>query len=221
MKTLIAFALLISAAAAHGQLTTSDGRLNTFCGPTPRVPPLALPAPRLPPGLPKQLKGTVCTEALVTADMKGAAVGWWCPRITPENAQIAGPYAVKWDAITLPMLVDFGMLLMPGVDTGAKLLEMQTKYQTLNILDMCDVWHPLVDRLNAIYPPPLPLPQQGWKANGTTIFKYASGRLTVPTSRKATLGAACDGVTVVTAGAYTYQGLVGGPLDEKTACTRP
>lgn len=219
MKTLIVLALLIASAAAQGQLVMPDGRLNTFCGPTPRVPPLALPSPRLPPGLPKQLGGN-CTPALVTADGVGGAVGWWCPRITPENAQLA-LYAVKWDAVTLPMLVDFTLLLLPGVDNTAKLLEMQTKYQSLNIRDMCNVWNPLAARLNAIYPPPLPLPQQGWKANGTTIFKYASGRLTGATTRKATVGAACDGITVVTAGAYTYQGLIGGPADEKTACTRP
>jgi hypothetical protein len=69
--------------------------------------------------------------------------------------------------------------------------------------------------------PPIGTPQAGWKAAGTTIFKYANGRLTSATTRKATAGAPCDGVTVVTAGASVYQGLVGGPADEKTACTKP
>lgn len=70
-------------------------------------------------------------------------------------------------------------------------------------------------------PPPIGTPQSGWKATGATIFKYANGRLTSPTIRKATKDAACDGVTVVTAGTLIYQGLVGGAADEKTPCVKP
>jgi hypothetical protein len=207
---------------AHGQLIMPDGRLNTACATTGREPPLPVPPPpRFAPGLPKQLKGP-CTEALITGNWKGGAVGWWCPKVTPEKAQIA-LYAVTWERLTLPMLVDFGMLLMPGVDNAEKMKEMQTKYQSLDLLDMCDIWNPIAANLNAIYPAPLPLPPPPgtWKAVGTTIFKYASGRLTGYTSRKATKDAPCDGITVVTAGASVYQGLIGGAVDEKTACVRP
>jgi len=77
----------------------------------------------------------------------------------------------------------------------------------------CDGWNPGPN-------PPTPVPQPGWDADGTTIFKYANGRLTSATTRKATKDAPCDGVTVVTAGIYIYQGLVGGPADEKTACSK-
>lgn len=78
-------------------------------------------------------------------------------------------------------------------------------------LTYCDVWDP----------GPKPTPPTGWVAMGTTIFKFANGRLTSATTQKATKGAPCDGITVVTAGAYTYQGLVGGAADEKTACVKP
>jgi hypothetical protein len=219
MKKLIALILLCVPLLVSAQLIMPDGKLNTTCATMGREPPLPVPPPpRFAPGLPKQLKGP-CTEFLLTGNWKGGAVGWWCPKITPEKAQIA-IYAVTWESLTLPMLVDAGMLLMPFVDTAAKMLEMQTKYQSLSILDMCDIWGPLAPRLNEIYPAPLPLPQQGWTAAGTTIFKYANGRLTSATTRKAMKGAACDGATVVTAGASVYQGLVGGPADEKTACVK-
>ena len=68
--------------------------------------------------------------------------------------------------------------------------------------------------------PTAPTPQSGWTAVGTTIFKFSGGRLSAPTVRKAIKGAACDGLTVATAGANVYQGLVGGAADEKTACER-
>lgn len=224
MKHLIALILLFVPLLADAQLVMPDGKLNTFCGAVPRVPPLPVPPPpRSAPGLPKQLKGTVCTEALVTADIKGAAAGWWCPKVTPENAQLA-LYAVKWDAITLPMLIDFGSLLLPGVDTAVRLLEMQTKYQSLSILDMCDIWNPLAARLNAIYPPPLPLPPPpgSWKAVGGTIFKHANGKLLAPVSGKtAAKDAPCTGATVATAGTFVYQPLVGAPADEATRCIKP
>lgn len=71
----------------------------------------------------------------------------------------------------------------------------------------CDPWNP--------GPPP-----STWKATGGTIFKFASGRLTVPTVRKATAGAACDGVTKATVGSTAYQSLVGGPSDEVTGCAK-
>src|SRR3990172_11390748 len=62
---------------ARALLVMPDGKLNTECLPEPLVPPLPLPPlPIKAPGLPKQLGGT-CTEVIVTADGKGAAVGWW------------------------------------------------------------------------------------------------------------------------------------------------
>jgi hypothetical protein len=200
-----------------------DGKLNTACGTVPRDPPLAVPPPpRFPPGLPKQLGGKVCTEALVTADAFGGAVGWWCPKVTPEKAQLA-IYAITWSAVTLPMLVDLASLGMPGVDPAARLLSMQTKYQSMHINDMCNVWHPLVDRLNAIYPQPLPIPPPpgAWKAYGGAIYRHANGKLIGFLSGKtAAKDAPCVGVTVATAGTFIYQQLVGGPLDEATRCIK-
>jgi hypothetical protein len=215
-------ALIFLASSAHAQLTMPDGKLNTTCAAMGREPPLPVPPPpRFAPGLPKQFKGQ-CTEALITGNWKGGAVGWWCPKVTPEKAQIA-IYAVTWESLTLPMLIDFGMLLMPGVDNAAKMLEMQTKYQSLSILDMCDIWNPIAARLNAIYPAPLPLPPPPgeWKAYGGTIFKHANGKLTGTVSGKtAAKGTPCKGVTVATAGTFVYQELVGGVAGEGTRCIK-
>lgn len=220
----LAATLMLVVTPAHGQLRMPDGTLNTTCETTPRNPPLPVPVPpRFAPGLPKQLGGKVCTAALVTADAIGGAVGWWCPKVAPEKAQLA-IYAVKWDAITLPMLLDFATLLMPGTDNATLLLEMQTKYQSLHILDMCNVWNPLATRLNAIYPEPLPLPPPPgtWKAVGGAIFRHADGKLLgVVSGKTAAKDAPCTGVTVSVAGTFVYQPLVGGSTGEATRCVKP
>jgi hypothetical protein len=218
--------LLLLSLCAQAQLIMPDGKLNTTCAAMGREPPLPVPPPpRFAPGLPKQFKGP-CTEALITGNWKGGAVGWWCPKVTPEKAQIA-IYAVTWESLTLPMLVDFGMLLMPGVDNSAKMLEMQTKYQSLSILDMCDIWNPIAARLNAIYPAPLPLPPPPgvWKAYGGVygaIYKHANGKLaSIVSGKRSIAGADCTGVTVATSGSFIYQPLFGGPADEATRCIKP
>jgi len=221
MRYLLAFLVLVPLSVAHAQFLELDGRLTTVCGPTPRVPPLALPPPLNSAGLglPKQLGG-VCTEAIVTADGKGGAVGYWCPQVEPEKARLR-LFAVQWDKVTLPMVLDFSQLLLLA-DKEAKIADIHRKYQSLHIQDMCDIWHPLVDRLNAVYPPPIPLPPPvgTWKATGGTIFLYANGKLTGVTARKAPVGAACDGVTKATVGPTVYQSLAGGPATEVTGCTK-
>ena len=196
------------------RLLDGDGFLRA-CGPV--APPGPSPAAPSVPGLPAQLKGP-CTSIVVEANLKGGAVGWWCPKITPETAQIQ-LYATTWEALTLPMMIDFARLGLPG-DNAELIRSMQVKYATLHVADMCDVWVGLRDRLNASRPVSLPLPDTGWKAVGTTIFNFANGRLVSSTGRAATKGARCDGATVATAGANIYQGLVSGPPTEKTACAK-
>lgn len=214
--------LAMFARPAHAQLVMPDGKVNTACaelGTEPRSEPLPVPpAPRLAPGLPKQLGGRVCSEALVTADRFGAAVGWWCPKVTPEKAQLA-IYAVTWESITLPMLIDFGLLLMPGVDNGEHVRQMQTKYQSRHILDMCNVWTALAPRLNAIMPAPLPVPAE-WRTLGGTVFTYANGRLTGVTSKRVAPGVACDERSTATSGARVFKSIVGGPATEVAECLK-
>lgn len=68
-------------------------------------------------------------------------------------------------------------------------------------------------------PPSPPVMASAWIATGGSIFTYSGGRLTSVTTRKATKGAPCDGVTKATIGA-TYQSLVNGSQSEVTACIK-
>lgn len=218
----IAFiAAILFAGEARGQqpisrLLDANGLLRT-CGPV--ATPGAVPAP-YPPPLPQQLGGK-CTSIVVEANAKGGAVGWWCARMEPDPAAIH-LYAVTWDKVTAPMLIDFARLGLPG-DNSDLIRSMQSKYATLHVADMCDVWIGMRDRLNAIRPAPIPVPTPGeWKAYGGTIFKHANGKLTsAVTGKTATKGASCKGVTVATAGTFVFQELVGGVVGEATRCVKP
>lgn len=60
-----------------------------------------------------------------------------------------------------------------------------------------------------------------WRATGGTIFRYAAGRLTGVTGRKATAGTLCDGSTVrAVVGPTTYMAIAGGATTEATACLK-
>jgi hypothetical protein len=67
--------------------------------------------------------------------------------------------------------------------------------------------------------PVMPQPTENWRATGGTIYTYSAGKLTGATVRKATAGAVCDPVPMrVVIGATTYMQLVGGSINERTAC---
>ncbi len=217
MRAMLVLLLALAGASASAQLTMPDGRLNATCAPTPRVPPLPVPPVVARSGLPTQLGGN-CTEALVTADSNGAAAGWWCPQPSPDNARVR-LFAVKWSAITLPMLIDFGKLALPLVDREAAITEMNRKYSSLHILDMCDVWNPLVARLNAIYPAPLPAVVP-WVTIGGSIFTSNGTILTGVTPRKVAPGLACrtDVPAVKSGTARSFYPLAGGAPTERVEC---
>ena len=204
-----ALIILALASAASAQtpprviLLEADGKLTTSCSPAPRDPPLPLPPPinSAGLGLPKQLGGT-CTEAIITADGTGGAAAYWCAQPEPEKARLA-LFAVNWDFVTLPMILDFGQLLMMG-DKAQRIADMHRKYQSMDVRDMCNIWSPLVARLNAIYPAPLPALKQ-WVAVGGAIFSSNGTTLTGLTGRRVLVGVNCRAdVAPIIAGIKVY-----------------
>lgn len=232
MKTiLLILALMLACACARGQVNPSsvilleaDGKLTKQCGTEPRVPPLAVPPPMNSTGfgVPKQLGGN-CTEAIMTADGVGGAVGWWCAQPEPERARLY-LFAVEWDKITMPMVLDFGQLLLMS-DKAARITQMHRTYQSLNIRDMCNIWNPLVDRLNAVYPAPLPV-LKTWTTVGGTVFKSNGTYLLGITTKKVTAGKEClTNVAPIMSGVKVYYPLkewvtMGGAVDmsERVEC---
>lgn len=208
MKTIVFVLLCLLAFDVFAQqpkpiLLEADGRLTKRCGATVRDPPLTLPPPieTTGLGLPKQLLGN-CTEAILTADGKGGAVGYWCAQVDPEKARLR-LFAVQWSMVTLPMILDFSsLLILPNKEQ--RIADMHRKYQSLNIRDMCDIWNPLVDRLNAIYPAPLPALKQ-WVAIGGSVFTSNGVNLTGLTGRRVAAGVACSAtVPPIISGAKVY-----------------
>lgn len=224
---------------AHGQLLLPDGSVNGACAPTPRVPPLPVPAVAVPAqadmptqaavtaaagipapaSLPAQIGGSG-TKAAIDLNAKGAAVGWWVPQVGSVKLYL---YAVTWTHLASNPGLAARLLLLaaaPNRDSATVAAIGVAYAPTLHVLDMCDVWSPLVPALNASKPAPLPAAPV-WTAVGGSIFLVANGRLTAVTTRKATKGAACDGATKATVGPRVYQSLTGGSAGEATECARP
>ena len=181
-------------------------------------PDLPVPAAVRPAGLPQQFGGQ-CTLGVIEANATGAAAAYWCARPAPAPAALY-LYAVRWSAITPSMLADYAMLGLPG-DNAERIRAMQAKYQTANVADMCDVWGPAIDRINASMPAPI---AAGWvtPAAGTfTLYTTAAGRLTgIVSGRKAPAGAACDCSIQVPSGSSTYCALANAAATEVTLCRK-
>lgn len=222
---------------AHGQLLLPDGTVNVTCAPTPRVPPLPVPAVAAPPqadlptqatvtaaagiptpaSLPAQIGGSG-TKAVIDLNAKGAAIGWWVPQVGSVKLYL---YGVTWEHLAKNPGLAARLLLLaaaPNRDSATVAAIGAAYAPTLHVLDMCDVWAPLVAQLNANRPAPLDPAAPPWKATGGSIFTFSSGRLIGVTSRKATAGAACNCTTKATVGANTYCPLAAGPATEATAC---
>ncbi len=113
-----------------------------------RGAPLPAPVAVRPIGLPPVLDGR-CHWVLPEVNAVGAAAAWWCERENKPPLLI--PYAVEWAAVTPEMRDDFVALMWPG-DRAARMQAMQTKYGTKHFLDMCNVWGPMRERINAARP---------------------------------------------------------------------
>jgi len=151
----------------------------------------------------------------MTADGRGGAVGYWCAQSEPEGARLY-LFAAEWDKITMPMVLDFSAMILMS-DKTTRITDMHKKYQSLNIRDMCDIWNPLVDRLNAIYPAPLPALKQ-WVAVGGTVFASNGTVLTGITAKKVAAGVAClSNVPPIVATEKVYYPIVVGST-ERVLC---
>jgi hypothetical protein len=114
------------------------------------------------------------------------------------------------------MVLDFGSMLLFS-DKAARITQMHRKYQSLNIRDMCNIWNPLVDRLNAIYPAPLPALKQ-WVAIGGTVFTSNGTFLTGITTKKVAAGVGClSNVAPIVSGIKVYYPTVSGST-ERVEC---
>lgn len=159
------------------------------------------PVPR-PIGTPQQLQGS-CT-AVYEANTFGGAVAYWCKQRAPKPPLLY-MYAVRWSAVTAEMLTDFAKLGLPGGDNRDRIRDMQAKYQTMHVLDLCEVWGPMRLRIDAARPggPLLPAldPADTWIVDGppftnvpTRAYRpvYAGGAIGAQSDMSVPSGSACQ-----------------------------
>lgn len=194
---------------AHGQMLMPDGFMNPACAALPRPVPLPVPAASAPTGLPPDLGGS-CTAQIYEINQHGAAAAWWCTTIKapPADADL-WVYAVLWESVTPGMLADWAQLALAGTDKKALILSMSTRYQTLNILDMCDVWSPMVARVNAARPKPPAPPAAAYVVTPGTprpAYAVANGKRSLTPTGAATPGQPCDclALQIVEFGVFRY-----------------
>lgn len=187
-------------------------------------PDLPVPAAVRPAGLPQQLGGQ-CTLGVFEANANGAAVAYWCAHPAPTPATLY-LYAVRWSAITPAMLADYAQLGLPG-DNAERIRAMQARYQTANIADMCDVWGPAIDRINASMPATMALPVWVVAPNplSTTTpptrasFAVVNGMRSYSSTGMVTVGAACDCTAIsLTEGRTTFCSVAPSRV---SVCTKP
>jgi hypothetical protein len=213
----VGLALLFVALPARAQLLLPDGTVNGTCAPTPRVPPLPVPPtvvlPQadmatqatvtaatwipLPANLPAQIGGGG-TKAVIDLNTKGATIGWWVPKVGAVHLYL---YAVTWSHLAAnPGLAARLVLLaaLPSRDSATVAAIGAAYAPTLHILDMCDVWAPLVTPLNASKPAPLPEPPPppavSYVVTGTAAYPLTStgARSITQIPQKPVLGSTCD-----------------------------
>lgn len=196
----IGLALLFLALPARAQLLLADGTVNGTCGPAPRVPPLPVPAPVIPPqadlpaqatvtaaagiptpaSLPAQIGGTG-TRAVIDLNAKGVAIGWWLPQVGSVKLYL---YAVTWSHLAANPGLAARLVLLAAAPSrdSATVAAIGTAYApTLHIMDMCDVWSPLVATLNASKPAPLdPNTPPPWVATHAVKPNPSAADLTRP-----------------------------------------
>jgi hypothetical protein len=162
--------------------------------------PPALPAPAI---APPTSSSTNCGPAMLEANAVGGAAAYYCRQ--PGGAPVLYLYAVRWSAVTPAMVADFAALGLPG-DNAERIRAMQATYQTSNVYDMCDVWGPMRERINAAMPVVDPQIYKTPTTGTLTLYTVANGvRSGIVAGRKAPAGAACDcNASKLAVGTLTY-----------------
>ena len=212
---MVLFAALMFATAVQAQIALPLQPCMDIVTPRP------LTAALRPAGLPPQYGGT-CSAPIIESNATGAAAAYWCAA-SPPSPPALYLYAVRWNAMTVPMLADFALLGLPG-DNAERIRAMRAKYQTENVWDMCDVWEPMRGRINAAMPAPVAAPL--WTVSKYSMqttrpaYTVTNGvRGTTSTSR-ATVGAACDCAAPIREGLTTYCPFAGSGA-AVSMCTAP
>lgn len=183
------------------------------------VAPRPLTTAVRPAGLPPQLGGS-CTAPIIESNATGAAVAWWCPRAAPQPP-LLHLYAVRWDYINATLLLDYATLGLPG-DNAERVRAMTARYQNQSVWDMCDVWEPMRERINAAMPAPAPAPT--WVVAKYSLlptrpaFAVVAGKRSAVSSGRATVGKPCDCAAPLVDGLLTWCPADSAPL--VTQCTR-
>lgn len=225
--------LLLSLTIAGSLATASPADAQSIIVPLPACVdrPLlgTMPVPVAPSGIPEPFRLSVsppdpaipvCSTVIEVNEIGGAAAVW-C--VAPSKAPELSLYAVRWAAVTPGMVSDFAQLGLPG-NSRERIRAMQAKYQTANVLDMCDVWGPARDRINAAMPAALPRPL--WTVAKfsvqTTRPSYAltAGARGLASTGRAPVGAACDCSAPIVEGVVTYCPFAGS-AGAVTVCSKP
>ena len=226
MKKLILLALWVLASSASAQVDLpplfENGRLTKDCSDTPRATPLPVAQKSIPTQaeMPKQLKGNG-TVAITEVNVHGVAAGWWLRDGDTVRLRL---YAVTWWYLfSHPELIVrlTALVIAPGGD-AAQAAAIGAAYEpTLNLRDMCDVWNPMVDRLNAVFPPPLPA-LKPWVTIGGAIYTSNGTNLTGLTGRRVLAGVSCKpDVPAIITGVKVYYPLAvntGGAATDRVEC---
>lgn len=140
----IILAAALYATAPHAQ--TRDWRWDCldlgapfYPAPTTAAKPVCLPSP-----------AGAGTAPIVEINESGMAGAWWC-KGSSGKAPTLYLYAVRWDALTVEMLADATLVALSTAKTTA-IQGHLAKYQTRDIVDMCEVWGPARERILAAKP---------------------------------------------------------------------
>lgn len=133
--------LSLSASGQTALLTTpcTESAAPLYAVPTTAAKPVCLPAP-----------AGAGTALVVESNDAGIAGAWWCKGATGKPPTLY-LYAVRWESLTTAMLTDAALVALSSAKTAA-IQAHQLKYQTSDIRDMCDVWGPARERINAARP---------------------------------------------------------------------
>lgn len=210
------FAVCILAfGTAHAQLILPNGLINAQCVTRPPlpVPPVVVPPQADMPGqasvtvssaiptgveLPAQIGGKG-TPARIDFNSKGIAIGWWVPMVGRVKLYL---HAVTWEYLVANpgLAARLALLAASPTPNSATVAAIGAAYPpTRHILDMCDVWGPLVAPLNASKPAPLPAVTYRVKRNPQAadgsrpvVELKADGTIGRTLSGRAAAGAPCD-----------------------------